>query len=67
MVGDDRLELRFHREIKTDGRDRVTEYLTLDPNEVPAGEYEIRLRIWDRLGEHLVSRSRSFFVTSSKE
>ncbi len=62
IVGDDRLELRFSREVRLDGRDRVTEYLALDPKEVPAGEYEIRLRIWDRLGEQLVSRERAFQV-----
>jgi len=62
IVGDDRLELRFSREVPLEGRDRVTEYLALDPKEVPAGEYEIRLRVWDRLGERLVSRVRAFDV-----
>jgi GWxTD domain-containing protein len=63
IVGDDRLELRYSREVKLDGRDRVTEYLSLDPQEVPAGEYEIRLRIWDDVGEQMARRRRSFEVT----
>ncbi len=67
IVGDDRLELRYRRELMIAGRDRVIEYLSLDPNEVPAGEYEIRLRVWDRLGERLVSRSRYFFVVPNEE
>ena len=64
VVGDDRLELRFHREVRMDELDRVTEFLTLDPNEVPAGEYEIRLRIWDRGAERMAERSRPFYVVS---
>ena len=38
IVGDDRVELQFSREVKMDGRDRVTEYLSLDPHDVPPGE-----------------------------
>ncbi|UCF21516.1 MAG: GWxTD domain-containing protein [Gemmatimonadota bacterium] len=63
MVGDDRLELQFSRQVRLDGRDRITEYLSLDPQEVPEGEYEIRLRIWDRQGQSLAARARSFDVT----
>ncbi|KPK80352.1 MAG: hypothetical protein AMS25_09305 [Gemmatimonas sp. SM23_52] len=66
IVGDDRLELRFSREVRLDGRDRVTEYLALDPKEVPAGEYEIRLRVWDRLSEQLATRVRAFEVTEKE-
>jgi GWxTD domain-containing protein len=66
VVGDDRLELRYSREVKMDGRDRVTEYLSLDPQEVPAGEYEIRLRIWDNLGERMARRLRSFGVVNAE-
>jgi GWxTD domain-containing protein len=62
IVGDDRVELQFSREVKMDGRDRVTEYLSLDPQEVPPGEYEIRLRVWDRLAEQMARQSRTFFV-----
>ncbi len=67
VVGDDRLELRFHREVRMDELDRVTEFLTLDPNEVPAGEYEIRLRIWDRGAERMAERSRPFYVVSRED
>jgi GWxTD domain-containing protein len=66
IVGDDRLELRYSRQIKMDGRDRVTEYLSLDPQEVPAGDYEIRLRIWDGLGERMARRLRSFEVVNEE-
>jgi GWxTD domain-containing protein len=62
IVGDDRVELRFSREIKMDGRDRVTEYLSLDPRDVPPGEYEIRLRVWDKLAEQMARQSRTFYV-----
>ncbi len=63
IVGDDRLELQYSRQVRLEGRDRVTEYLSLDPQEVPAGEYEIRLRIWDREAERLAARARTFDVT----
>jgi GWxTD domain-containing protein len=62
IVGDDRVELQFSREVKLDGRDRITEYLSLDPQDVPPGEYEIRLRVWDRLGEEMARGSRVFHV-----
>ncbi len=67
IVGDDRLELQFSREVKMDGRDRVTEYLSLDPQEVPAGHYEIRLRIWDNLAERMGRRLRTFEVVNEEE
>jgi GWxTD domain-containing protein len=62
IVGDDRVELQFSREVKMDGRDRVTEYLSLDPQDVPPGEYEIRLRVWDKLAEQMARQSRTFYV-----
>jgi GWxTD domain-containing protein len=62
IVGDDRVELQFSREVKMDDRDRVTEYLSLDPQEVPPGEYEIRLRVWDRLAERMARQARAFYV-----
>lgn len=62
IVGDDRLELRFSREVRMDGVDRVVEYLQLDPEQAPAGEYEIRLRVWDRLREQLTSQTRGFKI-----
>ncbi len=67
IVGDDRLELQFSREVKMDGRDRVTEYLSLDPQEVPPGQYEIRLRIWDSLGERMGRQLRTFEVVNDEE
>ncbi len=67
IVGDDRLELQFSREVKMDGRDRVTEYLSLDPQEVPPGQYEIRLRIWDDLGERMGRQLRIFEVVNDEE
>jgi GWxTD domain-containing protein len=66
IVGDDRLELRYSRQVKMEGRDRVTEYLSLDPQEVPAGRYEIRLRIWDNLGERMASSLRTFEVVDEE-
>ena len=49
-------------EYTMDDRDRVTEYLSLDPQEVPPGEYEIRLRVWDRLAERMARQARAFYV-----
>ncbi len=67
IVGDDRLELRFSREVRMDGRDRVIEYLQLDPREVPTGEYEVRVRVWDRINERLATRRRGFKVIDQDE
>ncbi len=61
-VGDDRLELRFSRELDMTGRDRATEYHSLDLQRAPAGDYEITLQVWDNLGQRLVQRTRSFTV-----
>ncbi len=66
IVGDDRLELRYSREVQLDGRDRVAEYLSLDPREVPEGEYEIRLRVWDKQGERMARTRRSFEVAKEE-
>jgi GWxTD domain-containing protein len=62
-VGDNRLELRFARELDLKGRDRATEYHSLDLRRAPAGEYEITLKVWDRLGQRLASQVRTFTVT----
>lgn len=62
-VGSDRLELQFSRELKMTGRDRATEYHSLDLQKAPAGQYEITLRVFDRLGQQLASRTREFFVS----
>lgn len=62
ILGDDRLELRYSRQVELSDADRVTEYLSLDPQEVPAGEYEIRVRIWDNVAEQMAARTRTFTV-----
>lgn len=64
IVGDDRVELRYHREAKMGDRDRVIEYLGLDLKEAPAGEYEVRVRVWDRLHQRMAERKRSFSVVA---
>ncbi len=61
-VGDDRLELRFGRELDMTGRDRAAEYHSLDLQRAPAGNYEITLQVWDNLGRRLAKRTRSFVV-----
>ena len=61
-VGADRLELRFGRELDMKGRDRATEYHSLDLQRAPAGNYEITLQVWDNLGQRLAKRTRSFTV-----
>jgi len=61
-VGDDQVELRFSRELPLGDRDRVIEFQSLDLREAPAGEYEIRLRVYDRLGERLAEQRRTFTV-----
>jgi GWxTD domain-containing protein len=64
IVGDDRVELRYRRELDMKDRDRVTEYLRIELPEVPPGEYEIILKIWDHLNERLASRTRTFTVVT---
>jgi hypothetical protein len=61
-VGDDRIELRFSRELDMKGRDRAAEYHSLDLQRAPAGNYEITLQVWDNLGQQLAKRTRSFTV-----
>ena len=61
-VGDDRLELRFSRELDMRGRDRAAEYHSLDLRNAPAGDYEITLQVWDDLSRRLAKRTRSFTV-----
>ncbi len=61
-VGSDRLELQFSRELNMTGRDRATEYQSLDLQKAPAGQYEITLKVFDKLGQQLASRTREFFV-----
>ncbi len=61
-VGDDAVELRFSREVDLKGLDRLTEYHRLDLPEAPPGDYEITLKLWDRLAERLVSRTRKFVI-----
>lgn len=67
IVGDDRVELRYHRETKMTGLDRAVEYLSLGLRDAPPGEYEVEVRVWDRLGEELTSRSRKFTVVEEEE
>lgn len=62
IKGDDRLELQYNRQLDLDDRDRVIEYLSLDPQEVPAGAYEIRIRVWDRVAERMADQQRTFTV-----
>jgi GWxTD domain-containing protein len=67
IKGDDRLELQYSREVELGDRDRISEYLSLDPQEVPPGEYEIRLRIWDSIADRMASQDRSFTVIDDEE
>lgn len=62
VVGDDRVELRYERELKLEDRDRAIEYLSLDVGKAPAGEYEIELKVWDRQRDRVAARTRSFLV-----
>jgi GWxTD domain-containing protein len=62
IAGDDRVELQYHRQMDIQERDRVIEHLTLDIHSAPPGEYEITIKIWDRLAEELASGQRSFVV-----
>jgi GWxTD domain-containing protein len=64
IVGDDRLELRFSRELDMTGRDRATEYHSLDLNAAPPGEYEITLKVYDNLLQRLAGRTRVFRVVA---
>ncbi len=62
IVGDDRVELQFSREVDLSELDRVAEYLSLDLQTAPPGSYEITVRILDRLTGTLASRQRVFTV-----
>lgn len=66
IEGDDRLELQYNRQVRLGERDRVSEYLSLDPQQVPAGVYEIRLRIWDQVAQRMANRERSFAVVDQE-
>lgn len=67
IKGDDRLELQYSRQVRLGDRDRVGEYLSLDPQEVPAGVYEIRLRIWDQMAQTMANQERRFTVVTGEE
>lgn len=62
VVGDDRVELRYEREVMLEGHDRAIEYLSLDLGKAPAGEYEIELKVWDRQQDRVAGRTRTFTV-----
>ena len=66
VEGDDQLGLRFSREVDMNGRDRVNDYIKLELKGAPAGDYEIRVRIWDKIAEKMVDRSRKFVVISDE-
>ncbi|UCF18579.1 MAG: GWxTD domain-containing protein [Gemmatimonadota bacterium] len=62
VVGDDRLELQFSRQLDMSRRDRATEYHRLELEQAPAGEYEITLKIWGRASQRLATREQVFTV-----
>jgi GWxTD domain-containing protein len=62
IAGDDRVELRFARQVDLSQLDRVTEYLSLDLQKAPPGDYEITVQIWDQLAQQLATRQRMFRV-----
>jgi GWxTD domain-containing protein len=62
IKGDDRVELEFGREVELDGRDRTLEFFSLGRRKAPPGEYEIILKVWDRLNDELATRSQTFTV-----
>ncbi|MBI4513528.1 MAG: GWxTD domain-containing protein [Gemmatimonadetes bacterium] len=62
IVGDDRVEVKFSREVKLDDRDRVPGWYRVELQEAPAGEYDIRLEVRDRQSGATAIRARSFTV-----
>jgi GWxTD domain-containing protein len=66
IAGDDRIELRFSREIDVADSDRVTEYHSVDLMDAPPGEYEIILQIQDRIAERTATSTRTFKVVRTE-
>jgi len=46
------------------GRDRATEYHSLDLNAAPPGAYEITLKVYDNLQRQVAERTRVFRVVA---
>ncbi len=67
IVGDDRVEVRFERELKLGERDRAIGWYTLDIQKAPPGEYEIRIQVTDRMSGDRAERTRSFAVVRPEE
>jgi hypothetical protein len=66
IVGDDRIELRFSREIDMTESDRAAEYHSVDLVDAPPGQYEIILQIWDRIAERKATSTRTFSVARTE-
>lgn len=62
IVGDDRVEVKFGRELRLDDRDRVPGWYRVELQETPPGEYEIRLQVRDRESGATALRTRHFTV-----
>lgn len=63
IVGDDRVEVTFRREVNLGGRDRTIGWYSLDLQDAPPGEYEIRVEVADRNSGATATRVRAFRVT----
>jgi hypothetical protein len=66
IVGDDRIELRFSREVDMTESDRAAEYHSVDLMDALPGEYEIILQIWDRIAERKAISTRIFTVARTE-
>lgn len=64
--GDAELALRYDREARVTPGGRVAEYITVDFDRAPNAEYEVRIRVTDRVSGQ-VAESRSRFAVDPKE
>lgn len=60
--GDDELALRYEREARVTPGGRVVEYLMVDFEQAPSAEYEIRVRLTDRVSGQVAVAARQFAV-----
>lgn len=62
VAGDDRVEVTFSREVRLGDRDRAIGWYSIDLQEAPAGEYEIRIQVTDLNSGAPARRLRAFRV-----
>lgn len=67
IVGDDRVEVRFAREVWIGDRDRTIGWYEIDLGEAPPGEYEVRIEVTDRQTRQTARQERAFKVVKPEK